>query len=439
MTSSDVITPGDEHRDELVGLMRVAFNMSSGTLAERAAWLPVEKMRCVLEGDRIVAAAGAKDFRQWWGGRELEMSGIWGVVTLPEHRGGGLATRAVTELLEAARARGQTLSVLYPATQRPYRGMGYELAGTMTRHAVALDDLPRGAAGPLTVEEYAPERDLDAVRACYRASVSSHQGPIDSDEGDWWPSRVLGRWFSDDVQRAVVARGRIGHRGVRVVHARLGSRRPARVRVRDQLPAPGGDLSGGVGVVAVVPARVPRPGADAEVHRSSGASARVAGRGAAGSARLVVPVDAAAARRSGGAVGPRATRRCRRSSSCRSRTACSRRTEARGGWSRRAGWCRSGRLGRGAGAADLDRHAVVAVQPGSSRPGMRWRSGWWTRRRRRGWPGCSAGPRRGCTTSSNAWSPSSCLRRPDARSDPPPPRRVNGSSSLEHLPAKSPG
>jgi predicted acetyltransferase len=119
MTSSDVITPGDEHRDELVGLMRVAFNMGPGTLAERAAWLPVEKMRCVLEGDRIVAAAGARDFRQWWGGRELGMSGIWGVVTMPEHRGGGLATRADTELLEAARARGQTLSVLYPATQRP--------------------------------------------------------------------------------------------------------------------------------------------------------------------------------------------------------------------------------------------------------------------------------------------------------------------------------
>ena len=213
MTSSDVITPGDEHRDELVGLMRVAFNLGSGTLAERAAWLPVEKMRCLLEGDRIVAAAGARDFRQWWGGRELEMSGIWGVVTLPEQRGGGLATRAVTELLEAARARGQTLSVLYPATQRPYRGIGYELAGTMTRHAVALEDLPRGAAGPLTVEEYAPERDLDAVRACYRASVSNHPGPIDSDEDDWWPSRVLGRWFSEDVQRTVVARGASGVEG----------------------------------------------------------------------------------------------------------------------------------------------------------------------------------------------------------------------------------
>ena len=167
--------------------MRVAFNLGSATLAERAAWLPVEKMRCVLEGDRIVAAAAARDFRQWFGGRELGMSGIWGVVTFPEHRGGGLATRAVTELLEEARAKGQPLSVLYPATQRPYRGMGYELAGTMTRHAVALDDLPRGPAGPLTVEEYDARRDLDDVRACYRASVSGHQGPIDSDDPDWWP------------------------------------------------------------------------------------------------------------------------------------------------------------------------------------------------------------------------------------------------------------
>jgi predicted acetyltransferase len=106
--TSDVVTPGDEHRDELVGLMRVAYNLGAGSAAERAAWLPVEKMRCVLDGERIVAAAGAHDFRQWFGGRQLEMSGIWGVATVPEHRGGGLATRAVTRLLEDARSKGQT-------------------------------------------------------------------------------------------------------------------------------------------------------------------------------------------------------------------------------------------------------------------------------------------------------------------------------------------
>jgi predicted acetyltransferase len=211
--TSDVFVPVDEHRDEITELMRVAFNLSPGSVRERAAWLPLQKMRCISDGSRVVAAAGARDFRQWFGGRELEMSGIWGVVTLPEHRGGGLATRAVTTLLEEARWKGQSVSALYPATQRPYRGIGYELAGTMTRHEIALDDLPRGGSGPLPVEELDLARDLDGVRACYRASVSRHNGPIDSDEDDWWPNRILGPWFSSDVQRAVVARGPDGIEG----------------------------------------------------------------------------------------------------------------------------------------------------------------------------------------------------------------------------------
>jgi predicted acetyltransferase len=211
--TSDVFVPGDEHRDELVELLRVSYNMSNAALADRAAWMPVTKMRCISEGDRIVAAAGARDFRQWFGGHQLEMSGIWGVVTSPEHRGGGLATRTVVTLLEEARARGQSVSALYPATQRPYRGIGYELGGTMTRHEVPLDDLPSGPPGPLPVEELMMDRDLEGVRACYRASVAGHNGPIDSDEDDWWPDRVLGPWFSQDVQRAVVARGTDGIEG----------------------------------------------------------------------------------------------------------------------------------------------------------------------------------------------------------------------------------
>ena len=38
-------------------------------------------------------------------------------------------------------------------------------------------------------------------------------GPIDRDDPDWWRDKVLGRWFSDDVQRAVVARGPNGIEG----------------------------------------------------------------------------------------------------------------------------------------------------------------------------------------------------------------------------------
>jgi hypothetical protein len=66
--TSDVFVPNDEHRDEITELMRVAFNLSTDSVPERAAWLPIQKMRCVSDGSRVVAAAGARDFRQWFAG-----------------------------------------------------------------------------------------------------------------------------------------------------------------------------------------------------------------------------------------------------------------------------------------------------------------------------------------------------------------------------------
>ena len=251
------ITPGDEHREELVGLMRVAFNLGSGALAERAAWLPVEKMRCVVEDGRIVAAAArarlpavvrrarARDERDL-GRRHVARTSRRRPRDARRHRA---ARRTLAR-------SGQSLSALYPATQRPYRGMGYELAGTMTRHAVALDDLPRGPAGPLTVEEYVGRREI--WMTCARATARRCRATRGRSTRT---RRTGGRRGSSgmvqhDEQRAVVARGASGVEGY--ASFTFGSdRAAARVRVLDQLPAPGGDVGGGVGVVALVPARVP--------------------------------------------------------------------------------------------------------------------------------------------------------------------------------------
>jgi predicted acetyltransferase len=207
---TEVRIPADDEREQIVDVLEVSLNLNRAFREERAAWLPLEKMRCVVDDGRVIGTAGARDLRQWFGGREIETSGIWGVATLPEDRGAGVATLAVSELLHDARAKGQPLSTLYPATLRPYRALGYELAGTMTRHELAMDDIPHGPSGPLEVRELDLERDLDDVRACYRSSVEDQEGPIDSDDPDWWPRRILGRWFSDDRVRAIVARGTHG-------------------------------------------------------------------------------------------------------------------------------------------------------------------------------------------------------------------------------------
>lgn len=47
----------------------------------------------VVDGD-IVATAGEFPFDQWFAGNALAYSAVWGVATLPEHRGSGLASAA---------------------------------------------------------------------------------------------------------------------------------------------------------------------------------------------------------------------------------------------------------------------------------------------------------------------------------------------------------
>jgi predicted acetyltransferase len=204
----EVRTPGEEHRGQIAEATAVSLELERRDMPERADRLRLHHYRCAFEGDRVLATAAAWPFRQWFGGAELGMTGIYGVTTLPEHRGAGLASRTIEQLLHEARERGVPLSALYPATLRPYRQLGFELAGTYTEHTVPLDALPDGA-GPLAVEEYRPE-DLEGVRASYRRVAAGWNGPIDCDEPDWWTARVLGHADPTAIHRVVVARDEAG-------------------------------------------------------------------------------------------------------------------------------------------------------------------------------------------------------------------------------------
>jgi predicted acetyltransferase len=115
-------------------------------------------------------------------------------------------------LLRDARDRGDTITALYPATLRPYRGLGYEVAGSYVTHEIALDDLPPDRA-PLSVEPCDPDRDLEGIRACYREAVTPYTGPIDSEHPWWWKDRILGHWDPDQIHEVVVARGDRGIEG----------------------------------------------------------------------------------------------------------------------------------------------------------------------------------------------------------------------------------
>jgi predicted acetyltransferase len=211
MTAS-VRIPSERDGEQIARLISDAINSPLERISARVPTWPLADLRAAYEDGRMIAVAGEMHFLQWFGGQPLQMSGIFGVATQPERRRSGFASAAVRSLLEAARERGDPVSALFPAVLRPYRRLGYELAGTFTKHRLALDAIPAWSSAELPpVELLDRERDLDDLKACYRAWARGHNGTIEPDDAVW-ASRLLSR-PGDDTFRVVVVRGAEGIEG----------------------------------------------------------------------------------------------------------------------------------------------------------------------------------------------------------------------------------
>jgi predicted acetyltransferase len=205
-----IVTPGEDHLLGIAETTSTALNFSRERAIARSPFWPLEDMRVAIEDGRVVATAGDFRFDQWFGGRPIGCSGIWGVATLPEHREGGLATACIRALLDRAREGGVPLTALFPAVLTPYRRMGYEIAGVFIQHRVTLDALPPGDDTLPNVELADLSRDVREMHAAYREWVSNATGPFEPVTDDLWVSRLLPA-SDDDTGRTVVVRedGRI--------------------------------------------------------------------------------------------------------------------------------------------------------------------------------------------------------------------------------------
>jgi predicted acetyltransferase len=202
----EIRIPRDDDRDDITRLLATALNFPLATAIARKHTFPLGDMRCAYVDGRPVANAAEFRFTQWFGGRGLATSGIWGVVTEPEHRGEGLASVCLGTLIDDARRRGDPLTSLFPAVLDPYRRSGYELAGTFDDHRIALDDLPEVAAADLPrVELVDVDRDLEAIRSAYRTWAKDRNGIVEPNDPAVWRDRFLDRPW-DEASRAIVIR-----------------------------------------------------------------------------------------------------------------------------------------------------------------------------------------------------------------------------------------
>ncbi len=208
-----VRAPREDERDQLGEALSTSLNVPREQTRKGDPLRPIEDFRCAFDDARMVATAAEFRFRTWLGGEPLATSGVFGVTTDPEYRGRGVMSQAVGAVMDDAHRRGDPLTSLYPAVVRPYRSLGYELAGAYVQHQVALDAIPSDLGEDLPVVEALDlERDLQGVMTCYERWVREIPGGVEATGEAWWRKRVLNP-AQDETYRAVVVRGGEGIEG----------------------------------------------------------------------------------------------------------------------------------------------------------------------------------------------------------------------------------
>ncbi len=110
----------------------------------------------VYDDSLLVGRAMIWPFRQYWGGRDLAMAGIAGVVVSPEYRGRGVGSALMDGIIERGCELDFPLSVLYPATVPVYRKRGWEIAGVQPRVTIPTRLLRELRGDEVVVREAKP-------------------------------------------------------------------------------------------------------------------------------------------------------------------------------------------------------------------------------------------------------------------------------------------
>jgi predicted acetyltransferase len=164
LSSALTIRPmrADDDLDAEIDLRHRAFGPMDAT--ERQYWREEMLTRIADRAqygvwDDGVLIGSARYYRMWqyWHGRPVPMAGVGGVKVAPEARGRGIGRALMTELLGVLAREGFALSVLFPATLRIYRSLGWELAGSRFRIKVPVRSLGSFAPPDPEVPERAGE------------------------------------------------------------------------------------------------------------------------------------------------------------------------------------------------------------------------------------------------------------------------------------------
>ncbi len=139
--------------------------------------------RAIWQDKQIIGGLGLYPMAQWWGGNPVTMAGVAAVGVSPEHRGTGVADELLRNTLQELYNNQIPLSVLYAATQVPYRKVGYEQAGSLCKWELPLESIQMRDR---TLAMHSIEPILsETLAAIYHQQAIACNGNLDRHPGIW--------------------------------------------------------------------------------------------------------------------------------------------------------------------------------------------------------------------------------------------------------------
>jgi predicted acetyltransferase len=195
------LTPDDAAAAYRLG--SIAFGYADRPAPPPSAPLPAGRRSwgAFTADDVLVAKAIDLEQSHWFGGRLVPATGVAGVAVAAEHRGHGLSTVLLTQLMADAHERGAVIGALFDTTPWPYRRVGWEEVGV--RQTLALPTLslagmriPAGLAVRAATEADVPAM-LDMFREVARAGcgIMDRLGP----RADTTPASVLAEYHGTSI------------------------------------------------------------------------------------------------------------------------------------------------------------------------------------------------------------------------------------------------
>lgn len=145
---------------QLQNVLAQCFNISQQRYQVYLNRISKEQFRIICQADRVIGGLAMMPMKQWWGGRQVALTGLASVGVVPEHRGEGAAIALLQQTLRELYTSNVALSVLFPLTPSLYQRVGYGQGGvacgwempiaTISRQARPLP-LHRISANPLPV------------------------------------------------------------------------------------------------------------------------------------------------------------------------------------------------------------------------------------------------------------------------------------------------